>query len=135
MRFKLYYGVSVFNVLLIVLAAIYGILTKSHFVSFIDLNMARHMLIAGAVVAPMLWLGLAYSTRCPHCNGKALPFFNQISKKPQLSEPIPKLLRPFSFMVEAEFFANYCYCIECNEKIIFKKGSHLSNSEQSNVDS
>lgn len=123
MKIKLYFGISVLNVLLIVLTATYALATKLEIVSAMEIEFIRYIIIGYAIGAPILWLLLVYSVDCPHCEDKALPFFNERAKTTTPEQSIPMLLRPFSFMVDKEFFANHCYCVACKEKIAFKKDS------------
>lgn len=123
MKFKLYFGISVFNVLLIVLIATYALVIKLGIISAKDIEFIRYIIVGYVIGAPLLWLFLVYSVNCPHCKEKALPFFNERAKGLTSSQSMPIFFRPFSFMVDKEFFANQCNCAACNENIAFKKQS------------
>lgn len=120
MKYKLFFGISVFNVLLIILVIAYGVTSKLVNFDVTVIDIFRYIIIGLAIGTPLLWTLLMYFVDCPHCGDKALPLMNERSIEP--TEPsLPVLFRLFSFMVNKEYFAGYCHCISCQEKIIFKE--------------
>lgn len=120
MKYKLFFGISVFNVFLIMLVITYGVTTKLVSFDVTVINVFRYIIIGLAIGTPIVWTLLMYFVDCPHCGDKALPSINERSIEPT-EQSIPVLLRPFTFMVNKEYFAGYCHCISCQEKITFKE--------------
>lgn len=121
MKFKLFYGISVFNVFLIILIALYGIVTELVRIDETYLDVIKYVILGLAIGTVVTWSCLSYFVNCPHCGEQALLFNTDHSKKPNVEKAIPTILRPFSFMIDEEYFAGYCYCASCHEEIAFDK--------------
>jgi|GEM_PF-6686954 len=121
MKYKLFFGISVFNVFLIVFVIAYAVASQLVNFDSIVIELTRYTIIGLAIGTPIVWTILVYLVNCPHCGDKALPFVMERSKEPNTKQVIPVVLRPFTFMINKEYFVGYCHCMSCQEKIIFKK--------------
>lgn len=119
MKFKLYYGISVFFVLMLVIALAYAVVTN--FVTFDEqtLIIARYTITGVLVGTAMIWSCMSFFVNCPHCGDQALLYNMDRSKEPKIEKATPLILRPLSFMIDEEFFAGYCHCKSCHSKISF----------------
>ncbi|XOV77532.1 MAG: hypothetical protein ACFHVJ_11275 [Aestuariibacter sp.] len=121
MKFKLFYGISVFNVFLLALVISYWIVTSFVTIDRTALTVVRYLIVGLVIGSVVLWLSLSYFVDCPHCCEQALRFNMDRSKEPKVDKATPTILRPLSFMIDDEYFAGYCHCKSCHEKITFSK--------------
>lgn len=120
MTFKLFFAVSIVNVFIIVLMAIFGLVKGWLVLDEDTIASAKFVLLGLAFAAAGLWSFLMCFVKCPHCRKQAL-LFKVGQKKVQVLKPkTPLLLRPFAVLVDHEYFAGYCHCKSCNEKIKFQ---------------
>ncbi len=121
MKYKLFFGISVLNVFLIVSVIAYALASKLVNFDAAVMELIRYTIIGLAIGTPIVWTILIYLVNCPHCGDKALAFIIERSKEPKNEQVIPLVLRPFTFMINKEYFAGYCHCMSCQGKINFDK--------------
>lgn len=120
MRFKLFFGVSIFNIFIVVLVVIFGLLKEYNFLAEPTMVFSKFIILGLALAALGVWSLLGCFVNCPHCGRQAL-LFNMDQERVRIAKPkVPFLLRPFSFLIDDEYFAGYCHCQSCNERIEFK---------------
>lgn len=120
MKFKLFYGISIFNVLLLVLTGLYIALDNFYSKPNISVTYLGYIILTSFTISTALWSILAYRTSCPHCSQQALRVTLSNKSNVQTSTiRLPFLLQPFSFMIDKEFFEGYCHCNNCRKKIYF----------------
>lgn len=120
MKFKLFFAASIVNVFIILLVVIFGVVKEWYVLDEETIVFFKCVILGLAFTTAGIWSFLICFVTCPHCRSHAL-LFNMGREKVIILKPkIPLLLRPFSFLVDHEYFAGYCHCQSCNEKIKFQ---------------
>ena len=120
-RFRLYFGIPVFNICLIPLILMYWIGSSNELFSPEIKDVIKYFILASVIGSQLVWSYVMLTTDCPLCGEKALPTLADKLKQPSSSENVPTLLKPATFFIDKEFIAGYSHCVSCDGKIEFKE--------------
>jgi len=120
-KYRMYFGIPVFNICLVPLILVYWIGSSNEVFSPLVKDAFGYAILFSVAASQLVWAYIMQTANCPHCAKKALPTIADRLKQPTSHGPVPLLLKPVAFLIDKEFFSGYFHCVACEERVDFSR--------------